>query len=176
MPAKKFQPWDLGNLNRESAKSTRDDLAIAASLIEHAFKGYRIAWLGGFALNLRGSERTTQDIDIIIAAENNGIIRRVLERYDWYAYLESNTMIIIYLILGLVHIEMKLAPANSYFSRAIMGAYDLSGSVQEKVFVNINENGKLVAVDIILAGKSTYDRRSRAAIDTQIWSITNYYL
>ncbi|OJD18977.1 hypothetical protein AJ78_01005 [Emergomyces pasteurianus Ep9510] len=62
----KTSPTDLRDLQRNAASATPDPLAKAASYLEQAFSGMKTAWIGGWALNLRGSRRETHDLDFLV--------------------------------------------------------------------------------------------------------------
>ncbi|OAX82951.1 hypothetical protein ACJ72_02702 [Emergomyces africanus] len=79
----KASPTDLRDLERNAARARSDQLAKAASYLEQAFNGMKTAWLGGWALNLRGSRRETHDLDFLVLVSSVAEVRAVLDQYSW---------------------------------------------------------------------------------------------
>ncbi|CVL07738.1 hypothetical protein FPRO06_02224 [Fusarium proliferatum] len=113
-------PTELRDLERNAVRATNKQMSKAAAMLQAAFDGKtRYAWFGGWALKLRGSERETRDLDLLVLATDVRQVRAILSPYSW--------------------------PILSY--------YEIMGSIQERMFVDIGENGQLVGVDIVLSGQ-----------------------
>lgn len=76
-------PDDMRQLERNAARATSEQMAIAASYLQTAFKGQYYAWFGGWALRLRGSNRETRDLDLIVLAKDIRSVRNTLRPYSW---------------------------------------------------------------------------------------------
>ncbi|EFR01963.1 hypothetical protein MGYG_04964 [Nannizzia gypsea CBS 118893] len=118
-------PHDLRDLERNAAKAEQSQLAKAASYLEQAFTGTKTAWFGGWALNLRGSYRETHDLSLLVLAKDTTEIRSILEQHDWY--------------------DLTAGPA-------LLSFHLVSGTVQERLFVDIGEDGQVVGANITLSG------------------------
>ncbi|EFE37912.1 hypothetical protein TRV_07402 [Trichophyton verrucosum HKI 0517] len=123
-------PHDLRDLERNAAKAKQCQLAKAASYLEQAFAGIKTAWFGGWAMNLRGSLRETHGLSLLILAKDTAEIRSVLEQYNWYDIAAS---------------------------RALLSFHLVSGTVQERLFVDIGEEGQVVGANITLSGTPKLD-------------------
>lgn len=62
-------------------------LGLAARYMTALFHGYNItyAFIGGWAVYLRGGNRTTQDVDIAVAVPSMDILKAILCRQHRYA-------------------------------------------------------------------------------------------
>ncbi|KAI2825402.1 hypothetical protein CBS147321_1050 [Aspergillus niger] len=114
----KTSPKELYELENNAVNATAKQLAKAASYLEKAFRGFKTAWFGGFALRLRGSRRETHDLDFLVLVPSVVEARAVLAKYSW----------------------------------AILAFYETPGGIQERMFIDIDERGQVVGVDIIISG------------------------
>lgn len=77
----KDNPFELRELENQSLDATDEELAEAARYIENIF-GDAHAWCGGWALRLRGSERRTEDLDVVVRAPSTASIWEQLKPYS----------------------------------------------------------------------------------------------
>ncbi|KAF4448250.1 hypothetical protein FALBO_16824 [Fusarium albosuccineum] len=55
----------------------------AASYLQQAFGGQHHAWFGGWALKLRGPNRDTRDLNLLVQARDVDELRATLSPYSW---------------------------------------------------------------------------------------------
>ncbi|KAM3548131.1 hypothetical protein ARSEF4850_009591 [Beauveria asiatica] len=77
----KDDPFELRVLENNAASATDADLLKAAEYLESIF-GDSHAWCGGWAMRLRGSERHTEDLDIVIQAPSTANIWEKLRSHS----------------------------------------------------------------------------------------------
>lgn len=77
-------PTELRDLERNAVRATNKQMSKAAAMLQAAFDGKtRYAWFGGWALKLRGSERETRDLDLLVLATDVRQVRAILSPYNW---------------------------------------------------------------------------------------------
>lgn len=77
---KEFDSLQHETLLRASQSPTEAHLDLAAEFIASSFRGWRItyAFIGGYALRLRGSQRRTNNVDIVIGTTVEAARRALL--------------------------------------------------------------------------------------------------
>lgn len=79
-----ISPRDLKDLEHNAQRASSAQMAEAAALLQTAFHGQKYAWFGGWALRLRGSQRETSDLDLLVLADDFGQVRASLAPFDWF--------------------------------------------------------------------------------------------
>lgn len=79
-----ISPRDLKNLEHNAQRASSAQMAEAAALLQTAFHGQKCAWFGGWALRLRGYQRETSDLDLLVLANDVSQVRARLAPFNWY--------------------------------------------------------------------------------------------
>lgn len=79
-----ISPRDLKDLEHNAQRASSAQMVEATALLQTAFHGQKYAWFGGWALRLRGSQRETSDLDLLLLADDVSQVRARLAPFDWF--------------------------------------------------------------------------------------------